>query len=222
MAPRALNYGESASDLPVTILEGTLIRVRTNSPLHSGQVRPGMPVLCMVSEDVTVGEVLAIPRGATVHGSVVRSKKAGVLTGSPELVLELVSLDLAGRSYLLYTYPFEAKGTSKTKPTETKARNGAVVGALAGGVFSGSAKGGATDTGRAVGMAAGAGVGAGVGTVVSAATPGPEVSLPAEAEVDFYLAAPIAVPPVSVEEAARLAHRLPSGGPSLYVRDEIH
>jgi hypothetical protein len=178
-----------------------------------------MPVMCTVSEDVMVGGTLAIPRGATVRGTVIKSKKAGVLTGSPELILELVSMDLDGRNYPLYTYQFEVKGTSKNKPTETKARDGAVVGALVGGVFSGSANGGVTGTGKAVGMATGAAVGAGVGTMVSAAMPGPGISIPAESQVDFYLAAPITVPPVDPKEAARLAQRL-HGSPTLYVRDD--
>ncbi len=90
---------------------------------------------------------------------------------------------------------------------------------MAGGLVSGSAKGGVTETGRAVGMVTGAGLGAGAGTLVSAVTPGPEASIPAEAQVDFYLAAPIAVRPVSAEEVARLAQKI-HGGPSLYVRDE--
>jgi hypothetical protein len=61
-----------------------------------------------------------------------------------------------------------------------------------------------------------------VGTMVSAATPGPAVWIPVEAQVDFYLAAPITVPPVSAKDAARLAQGLRTGGPTLYVRDYIH
>jgi len=142
VSARLLNLDNSTRTAPVTVLEDTLIRVMTNAPLNSKLARQGAPVLCTVSEDVIVGDTLAIPRGTTVHGTVIRSRKAGVLTGSPELILELVSLDLDGRSYPLYTYQFTVKGTSKTRPTETKAKGGAVVGALVGGVFSGSAKGG--------------------------------------------------------------------------------
>jgi hypothetical protein len=176
--------------------------------------------LFTLSEDVVVDNLLAIPLGATVRGIVIKSKKAGVLTGSPELTLKLVSLDLGGQSYPLYTYQFKAQGTSKTKPTETKIKGGILVGAIVGGVFSGSAKGGSTDTSRAVGMATGAAAGAGVGTMVAAATPGPVLSIPAEAQMDFYLASPISVVPVSAKEAARLAQGLHPGGPVLYVRGE--
>ncbi len=215
-----------AKDAPkaaVTILEDTVIRVRTNEPVNSKRVEQGSPVLFTLSEDVVVRDVVAIPRGATLRGVVMKSKKAGTLTGSPELMLKLISLELGGQSYPLYTYPFDVKGTSKTGPTETKAVRGAAVGAVVGAmVGSPSAKGGSTDAGRVASMTAGAAVGAGVGTMVSAATPGPGIWIPSEAQVDFYLASPVAVIPVSAKEAARLAQGLHPGGPSLYVRDETH
>ncbi|MGD0365354.1 MAG: hypothetical protein ABSC93_31105 [Bryobacteraceae bacterium] len=209
----------------ITILEDTMIRVMTSEPIDSKHARNGTPVLCMVNEDVLVDGVLAIPRGATAHGEVVRSKKAGVLTGSPELVIKLVSLDLGGRTYPLYTYLFKMMGASKTQPTETKAMRGAAVGAVVGELASGvSTKSGVVEptneTGRAVSMGTLAAVGAGVGTAISAATPGPGIRIPSEAQVDFYLAAPITVTKVSAKEAERLAEGLHSGGPSLYLRGE--
>jgi len=215
---------KGASPQQLTILEDTLIRVMTSEPIDSKHARDGTPVLCIVSEDVLVDDVLAIPRGATAHGMVVRSKKAGVLTGSPELIIKLVSLDLGGRTYPLYTYLFKMTGASKTQPTETKALRGAAVGAVAGALASGvSSKGGVQEAdgmGRAASMGAGAAVGAGVGAAISAATPGPVIRIPSEAQVDFYLAAPITVTRISAKEAALLAEGLHSGGPSLYLRGE--
>jgi hypothetical protein len=195
----------------------------TTEPISSKRAAQGTPVLFTVSENVDVGFVLAIPRGATVHGVVTQSKKAGRLTGSPELILKLVSLDLGGQSYPLDTYQFKVKGTSKTGPTETKAVRGAYVGAIVGAATgSVSAKGGVSSdaTGRVASMTAGAAVGAGVGTMVSAASPGPGIWIPSEAQVDFYLAAPVTITPVSAREAARLAQGFRPGGPSLYVRSD--
>lgn len=177
-------------------------------------------MLFTLSEDVVVDDVLIIPRGATIHGTVVESRQARTLTGYPELTLELTSLDMDGRSYPLYTYQFKVEGTSKTKPTETKIKGGAVIGALAGGVISGSEKAEATTVGKLAGMGTGAAVGAGVGTLVSAATPGPILTIPAESQMDFYLASPISVVPVSSKEATRLSHTLHPGSPVLYVRGE--
>ena len=192
----------------------------TNEPLSTSHTREGAPLSFTLSEDVVVDGVLILPRGAAIHGTVIESKPAGTLTGRPDLVLKLTSLDLGGRSYALYTYPFKAEGTSKTKPTETKIKGGAVIGAVAGGIFSGSAKGNPTAVGKLAGMGTGAALGAGAGTLVSAATPGPILTIPPESEMDFYLASPISVVPVSPKEAARLSQGLRHGGPVLYVRDD--
>jgi len=209
---------------PITVLEDTLLRVRTVEPINSKRAKHGTPVIFNVSEDVMVRDALAIPRGATVRGKVIERKQAGRLTGSPELTLQLVSLDLGGRSYVIDSYLFKVKGLSKTQPTETKALHGAEAGAVVGSVVSGvNTKTGfrtpSDGSSRAASMTAGAVIGAGVGTLVSAATPGPGIWIPSESQVDFYLAAPVTVTPVSAKEVAHLAQGLHSGGPALYVRD---
>jgi hypothetical protein len=205
---------------PVTVLENTVIRVLTDDPMSNRQTHPGALLRFTLSEDVVVDHVVVIPRGATVRGTVVESRSSGTLTGSPELTLKLTSLDLGGRTYPLYTYLFRVQGTSKTKPTETKIKGGAVIGAIVGGALSGSAKGETTAVGRAAGMGTGAVLGAGIGTAVAAAIPGPILDIPAESQMDFSLALPIAVEPVSAKEAARLSEGLHHGGPVLYVRGE--
>ncbi|WP_131997023.1 hypothetical protein [Acidipila rosea] len=204
----------------VTVLENTLLRVRTDQPLSSRYSKGGQPVLFTLSEDVIVDNMLVIPRGATIHGEVVGAKKAGTLTGSPDLILRLTSLDLGKQSYPLYAYQFRVEGTSKSKPTETKIKGGAVIGAIVGGVFSGSAKGETTAVGKLAGMGTGAALGAGVGALTSAATPGPTVTLPAESQMDFYLASPISVKPLMEKEAARLSQGFRRGEPVLYVRGD--
>lgn len=212
------NPAQAAASPPLTVLEDTLIRVQTLDALSSKKVKDGFPVLFTVSEGVFVGDALAIPVGATVHGVVVNSRKSGVLTGSPELELKLVSLDLGGRNYPLESYHFKVKGASKAKPTETKAICGAYVGALLGTISNPSM--GRTVAGRAASASTDAAIGAGMGTLVSAVTPGPGIWFPSERQVDFYLAAPVTVTPVSAKEAARLARGLRPGGPVLYLRGE--
>jgi len=173
----------------ITVLEDTLLRVQTIEPINSKRAKHGTPVLFIVSEDVIVHDQLTIPRGAFVHGQIIESKQAGRLTGSPELTLKLVSLNLGGRSYPLDSYQFKVKGTSKTQPTETKAIRGAYVGALVGSIS--NPRMGSTVEGRAASMGTDAAVGAGLGTLASAAMPGPGIRIPSEAQVDFYLAAPV-------------------------------
>ena len=194
---------------PVMIPEGTLIQVRTNEPVNSKRARDGEPIQFTVIQDVTFGGVLAIPRGATVHGVIAEVKRSekGSLTGSNELALELTSLDLMGQSYPLQSDMFRVKGPGKGGRSAGNVVGGALIGAIIGGAIGGG-------EGAAVGAVAGGGTGA----AASAASSGPGVWIPAEALVSFHLATPITVEPVSQQEAMRLAQGLNPGGPNLYRR----
>jgi BON domain len=194
---------------PVTIQPGMLLQVRTSEPVDSKRAKDGEPVQFTVIQDVAVGGVLAIPRGATVHGVVteVKNAGAGTLAGSSVLALTLTSLDLGGQSYPLSTDQFKVKGPNKAGQTAGNAVGGAVIGAIIGCAI-----------GRGPGCAIGAGVGAAGGTAASAASGGPRVWIPAEALVTFHINAPLTVNPVGPQEAARLAQGLYPGGPSLYRR----
>ena len=224
--PALVYWSETNPNVQVTVLENTRLSVITNTPIRTARIHEGEPLVFTLEEDVLVDDLLVIPRGATLHGIVVQVRKAVKLTGSPEVILKLVSLDLEGRSYPLYCYEFMVEGTSKTPPTVTKVKTGAaygtLVGAVVGAALDASTNGTGTPSvvGTLAGMGAGAAVGAGVGTAVAAASPGPEIDIPAESQIDFYLALPISVVPVSRREAARLSERLYSGGPVLYVRGE--
>ena len=192
---------------PVTVPQGTLIQVRTSEAVDSKRAQGGTPVQFTVIQDVVFGGVLAIPRGATVHGVVAEVKKPGELAGSPELALQLTSLDLGGQNYPLQSDLFKVKGPNKAGRTAGNAFGGAILGAIIGGAVD-----------RGPGAAIGAAAGAGAGTAASAATPGPGVWIPVEALVTFHLSTPVTVNPVSQEEANRLAQGLNPGGPTLYRR----
>ncbi len=194
---------------PVMIPQGTLVQLRTSESVNSKHARGGEPVEFTVIQDVTVGGMLAIPRGATVHGVIADVKRPdpGALTGSNELALELTSLDLMGQSYPLQSDLFRVKGPGKGGRSAGNVVGGAVLGAIIGGAVGGG-------TGAAVGAVAGGGTGA----AVSGATSGPGVWIPAEALVTFHLAAPVTVQPVTQQEAMRLAQGLYPGGPRLYQR----
>jgi len=183
--------------------------VRTAEEVDTKHATDGTPIQFTVIRDVTLGGVLAIPRGATLHGVVTDVKKvgSGSLGGSAELALSLTSLDLGGQNYPLTSDLFKVKGPSKGGRTASSAFGGALLGAVIGGI-----------AGRGEGAAIGAGAGAAAGTVASAASPGPNVWIPAEALVTFHLNAPITVAPVSQQEALRLAQGLYPGGPTLYRR----
>jgi hypothetical protein len=203
--PQAQSYAEPRG--PVTIPQGTLLQLRTNEPLNSKRAKDGEPVQFTVIRDVAFGGVLAIPKGATVHGIVTEAKKAGDLGGSPELALKLTSLDLGGQGYSLDSDQFKVRGPNKAGQTVGSAVGGGIIGTIIG-----------CAVGRGVGCAVGAGAGLALGTAASAASPGPGVWIPAEALVTFHLSAPLTVTPVGAQEAARLAEGLYTGGPSLYRR----
>jgi len=194
---------------PVTVPEGTLLQLRTSEGVGSKRAKDGEPVQFTLITDVTNGGVLAIPRGAVVHGVVTEVKKvgAGDLGGSSVLALTLTSLDLGGQSYPLNTDQFRVKGPNKAGQTVSNAVGAGLVGTIIG-----------CAVGRGVGCAIGAGAGVAAGTAASAASSGPGVWIPAEALVAFHLKAPLTVNPVSPQEAARLAQGLYQGGPSLYRR----
>jgi hypothetical protein len=192
---------------PVTVSQGTLLQVRTNEPVGTKKAKEGEPVEFTVIRDVAVGGVLAIPRGATVHGVVTESKKAGDLGGSPVLALKLTSMDLGGQNYPLDSDQFKVKGPNKAGQTVGSAVGGGIVGTIIG-----------CAVGRGVGCAVGAGAGVAAGTAASAASSGPGVWIPAEALVTFHLNTPLTVNPVSAQEAARLGQGLYQGGPNLYRR----
>jgi hypothetical protein len=202
-------YGYELPQGPVTVPPGTLLQLRTSEEVDTKRATTGTPIQFTVIRDVTVGGVLAIPRGATLHGVVADSKRvgSGELGGSPELALTLTSLDLGGQNYPLNSDMFRVKGPNKAGRTVGDALGGALLGAIIGGAV-----------GRGSGAAIGAGAGAAAGTAASAATPGPNVWIPTEALVTFHLKDPLTVNPVSAQEAARLAQGLYPGGPSLYRR----
>ena len=203
------SYGPTyrTATAPVKVPAGTLLQLRTSEPVSSKRAVDGTPVQFTLIRDVTLGGVLAIPRGATVHGVVTEVKQSGPIKGSPELALTLTSLDLSGRTYPIQTDQFRVKGPSKTGRTAGSAIGGALLGALIGGMAGGGG-----------GAAIGAVSGGTIGTAASAATHGPTAWIPAEALVTFHLMAPLTVAPVSPEEAARLAQGLDQGGPRLYRR----
>jgi hypothetical protein len=203
---QAQRQAQQQSGGPVTLPEGMLIQLRTSEPVSSRRAMDGTPVDFVVIQDVTYNGILAIPRGAVVHGVVNEVKKAGALKGAPELALTLTSLDLGGRNYPVETDQFMVKGPGKGGHTVGNVISGSLVGTMIGCAFS------------RWGCLVGAGAGAAAGTAASAATPGPNAWIPSEARVDFRLDKPLTVMPVSSQEAARLAQGLYPGGPTLHRR----
>lgn len=183
---------------PVTIPAGTLLQIRTSEPLDVAKLKPGAAFQVTVASDVYEGNVLAIPRGAVLQGTVVDLKQPGRFGGSGVLDLRLTQLQLGGNSYPVETDLWSSKSPNKAGYTATNTAGGAIMGALIGGII-----------GRGPGAAIGALAGGGAGLLASGATNGPRTMLPPEALLNFHLAQPVTVQPVSWQEAQRLASSVP-------------
>jgi hypothetical protein len=183
---------------PVTIPAGTLLQIRLSETLDVSKLQDGAVFQATVASDVFEGNVLAIPRGAVLQGTVVHVKKPSGLGGNSELELQVTSLNLGGASYPLVTDVWASKGPNKAGYTAGNTVGGAAIGAIIGGLI-----------GRGPGAAVGAVAGGATGLAASGATNGPRLYLPAESLLNFHLANAITVQPVSWQEARRLAQNVP-------------
>ncbi len=179
----------------VTVAPGSLMQVRVNRGIDSNHIAPGTAFEGILVNDVVAGGVVAIPRGATVQGTVIDSHKAGALKGRGELALALNGLVLGGQVYPIASIPWDREGRDKTITTVNSALGLGVLGAIIGGVSGGG-------TGAAIGAAAGGAV----GVAGSAASGGGRVIVPPESILTFHLAQPATVTTVSQQEMARLAY----------------
>ena len=182
----------------VVVPNGSVLRVRINQGMSSKNTVTGAAFDGVVLSNVLVGNLIAIPRGATIQGVVADAHTAGQLSGKGELKLQLTSVSFGGMSYPVSTDFWWHQGPDKTGNTVGNtvglAGLGAVIGAVAGG---------------GAGAAVGAGVGAVAGLGVSSASRQGEASLPSEAIVTFHLTQPADVTTVSQAELNRLGAGIP-------------
>jgi hypothetical protein len=183
---------------PVTVPAGTLLQIRISEPLDTRKLQAGANFQATAASDVFEGNVLAIPRGAVLQGSVVTVKKPGALGGSGELELQITSINLGGKMYPVSTDIWSTRGPNKAGYTAGNTIGGALVGALIGGAIA-----------RGPGAAVGALAGGGAGMLASAETNGPRAVLLPETLLNFHLASAVTVQPVSWQEAQRLAQNAP-------------
>jgi len=192
--PPGVTGGQRAG-MPVTIPAGAVLRVRINRGLDSQHVTPGTTFDGTVLTDVVADNAVAIPRGATVTGTVVDAKKVGVFKGEGELSLQIQSLTLGGTVYPVQTDVWQRNGRDKTAGTVNNTVGTSAVGALFGAIVGGG-----------TGAAIGAGVGAGAGLAGSAASPRGQIIVAPESVLTFRTAAPVPVRTVSEQEMARLSY----------------
>ena len=205
--PATPPWGAQQAGQPVVVPAGTMLRVRINRLLASNNVKPGDHFDGIVANDVVAGGFVAIPRGASVQGTILDAKPSGAIKGRGELSIQLNTVALGGQVYPLLTDPWTHNGADKTIQTVNEAAGFGVAGALIGAI-----------AGRGAGAAIGAGAGVAAGVGASAISPRGQVVIPPEGMVSFNLAAPAQLKTVSEQEMERLAYGVPAGGPNQRAR----
>ena len=163
----------------VIIPEGTDIVIRTDDSIRSGQESSGQLYPATIEGDVygSSGSV-AIPAGTRAK-LVVSNVRSGGAVHSPELVLDLYSVDVHGEQYRVDSSSVtesNRSGLGANRRTAEFTGGGAGIGALMGAVFGG---------GKGAGI--GALAGAGGGALTQLFTRGKEISVPAETAMTFRL-----------------------------------
>ena len=193
-------YGAQQAGLSVVVPSGSMVRIRINEGLDSKRAQPGSTFDGVVLNDVVADGSVAIPRGATIQGSVVDAKPSGALNGRAELVLQLNQVTLGGRVFPVVSDQWSSVGPDKTGQTVGNAVGlgalGAIIGAVAGG---------------GPGAAIGAGVGGVAGVGTSAASGGGQALIPTEAILTFHFTQPASLVTVSQAEMDRLGYGVPVG-----------
>ncbi len=177
----------------VVVPGGSTLSVSINRWISSGDAAPGSTFTALVANDVLAEGQIAVPRGATVEGTVIDAKGAGALKGRGSLTLQLNTLLLGGQRIPLGSDPFTVTGHDKA----ARSVNSTIIGAGLGALFGAA-------VGRGTGAAIGAGVGGAAGLGSAAASNGGQATLPPEALLNFRLTAPVPLVTVSEAEMQRL------------------
>jgi hypothetical protein len=161
---------------------GTSIAVRNDQEINSQNAAEGRTYPASIQQDImdSNGNVV-IPRGSPATLIVRRMTEGGTLN-SGSYVLDLESVQVNGRRYVVETQEIEKgeTGIGKNKRTAQYVGGGAVLGTLLGAIAGGG-------KGAAIGMIAGAAAG-GCAQVL---TKGKDIRVPAETVLTFRLDSPL-------------------------------
>ena len=166
--------------------EGSEISVRTNEAIDSSTANEGQTFDVQVTRDARSSDaVVVIPRGSRARVVIKSASKGGRFRGASDLVLDLQSVLIGGRSYEIDTVDISQKGKSgvgANKRTAEYTGGGAALGAIIGAIAGGGK-----------GAAIGAGAGAGAGALTQILTKGGAIRVPVETVLTFSLDKPLRV-----------------------------
>jgi hypothetical protein len=165
---------------------GTRVPVRTEETIDSAKAVEGQTFAAEIADDVldANGDVV-VPRGANAQIVIRSASKGGRFKGTSDLGLDLQSISVEGKEYLVSTTDLTQKGKQGfgvNKRTGEFTGGGAALGAIIGAIAGGGK-----------GAAIGAGAGAGAGAVTQIATKGGAIKVPAETVLTFQLDKPVQI-----------------------------
>lgn len=177
---------EKPKPQPIIVPSGTVLTVRTSQGLSSKTSQSGQTFLATLAQPISVEGRPALPKGATVSGTVVSAKAKGKIKGEGELSLRLTSISVADHTYEIHTNLMSSTIKGKGKRTAATTGGGAAVGGLIGGLAGGG-------KGAGIGLLAGAGA----GLIGGSATGNKQIEIPAESALSFTLTSSLTLPPPS-------------------------
>ena len=158
---------------------GTVLVVRTVEMIDSRYAGPDQIFSAIVEQDVFGdAEGVLIPEGASAQ-LLIRHMTSGGATGSPEMVLDIQSITIEGRRYVVSTADMRlesATGIGQNKRTAEAIGGGAALGTIIGAIAGGG-------KGAAIGVL----VGAAGGAAAQVLTRGHDVQVPPETILKFRL-----------------------------------
>jgi hypothetical protein len=158
---------------------GTELTVRTTEAIDSSTAVVDQTFAAIVERDIRgESDNVIIPAGSRAV-LVVREVTSGGLTGSPDVVLDMQSMTVSGRRYLVSTADLKkdaGTGIGKNRRTAETVGAGAAAGTIIGAIAGGA-------KGAAIGVLVGAAGGAGVEVL----NKGKDVRVPAETLLTFKL-----------------------------------
>jgi hypothetical protein len=165
---------------------GAELSVRVEETIDSKTAAEGQTYAAEITKDVLDADGnVVIPDGSNGQIVIRSASKGGRFRGQSDLVLDLQSVSVGGRRYMVDTSDVEKKGrdgVGANKRTAIFTGTGAAVGAIIGAIAGGG-------KGAAIGAASGAGAGA----LTQIVTKGSAIKVPAETVLTFKLDAPLRV-----------------------------
>jgi hypothetical protein len=166
-----------------TLPAGTTIAVRLNESLSSERGIAGDKFNASLSEPLVVDGLVIAERGARARGLILGTQRAGRVTGTSSLDLELTMVETAdGQKIEISTLPWTRRGDTSYGADAAKIGGGAALGAIIGGVAGGGK-----------GAAIGAGAGGVLGAGAAAVSRGKPVNVPSETVIRFRLTSRVTI-----------------------------